>query len=77
VKNAGDRNVVSDEAVTFTASIYRRMEWSGDVCSLSNVSFYSLWHNYGSNRLTVWSRVFFDKNESSQRPSIPFLYNSF
>jgi len=77
VKNVGDRNIVSDEAVTFPASIYRRTEWSDNICSLSNVSLYSLWHNYRSNTLTMWSRVFFEKNESSQRPSIPFLYSSF
>jgi len=77
VKNFGDRNIVSDEAATFPASIYRHMEWSDNIRSLSNVALYSLWHKCRPNRLTLWSRVFFEKNESSQRPWIPFLYNSF
>ena len=77
VKNVGDRNIVSDGAATFPASIYRSMEWSYVTRSLSNVSLYSLWHDSRPNRLTVWSRVVFEKNESSQRPSIPFFYNQF
>jgi len=51
MKNLGDRNIVSEEVVAFPASIYRRMEWSDNICSLSNVSWYSLWHNCRSNRL--------------------------
>jgi hypothetical protein len=77
VKNVGDRNIVSDEAVIFPASIYHHMEWSDNIYSMSYVSLYLLWHNCRTNRLIIWSRIFFEKNDFSQLPSNLFLYNSF